>query len=96
MSDILHSVGWKHLQTTTTFYGWLDVREVSHDDEQFSLRLAQETGVLTFPGSYFSSPHVGVNPGTGFIRIALIDSIKKTKVAVTALAQFYSLNRGKK
>ncbi len=96
MSDILHSVGWKHLQTTTTFYGWLDVREVSHDDEQFSLRLAQETGVLTFPGSYFSCPHVGVNPGAGFIRIALIDSIKKTKVAVTALAQFYSLNRGKK
>lgn len=96
MTEILRSVGWNHIPTTTTFYGWLDVREVSNNDENFSFRLAEATGILTFPGSYFSSVHEGVNPGAGYIRIALIDSIEKTKKALKEMAQFYALERGKK
>jgi N-succinyldiaminopimelate aminotransferase len=77
-----------------TFYCWLDISELNSSDEAFALALAQETGILTFPGSYFSVVHDGVNPGGGFIRIALIDTVEATKRTVEALTHYIKNHRG--
>jgi N-succinyldiaminopimelate aminotransferase len=71
-----------------TFYCWLDISELNPSDEVFALELAKETGILTFPGSYFSVVNDGVNPGAGFIRIALIDTVEATRTTVQALTQY--------
>jgi N-succinyldiaminopimelate aminotransferase len=71
-----------------TFYCWLDISELNPSDEAFALALAQETGILTFPGSYFSVVNAGVNPGAGFIRIALIDTVDATRKTVQTLTQY--------
>jgi N-succinyldiaminopimelate aminotransferase len=71
-----------------TFYCWLDISSLNPNDEAFALALAKETGILTFPGSYFSVSNEGVNPGAGFIRIALIDTVEATKTTVQTLTQY--------
>ncbi len=71
-----------------TFYCWLDISSLNADDEAFALALASETGILTFPGSYFSVTNEGVNPGAGFIRVALIDTVEATKTTIQTLTQF--------
>jgi N-succinyldiaminopimelate aminotransferase len=76
-----------------SFYCWLDISDLHKDDQEFALRLAQETGVLTFPGSFFSVDGPQGNPGTGFLRIALIDTVETTEHALKALTQFISSYR---
>jgi N-succinyldiaminopimelate aminotransferase len=71
-----------------TFYCWLDILDLNQSDEEFALDLAKETGILTFPGSYFSVVHDGINPGAGFIRIALIDTVEATKNTVHSVTQY--------
>lgn len=71
-----------------TFYCWLDISSLNPNDETFALELAKETGILAFPGSYFSVINDGVNPGAGFIRIALIDTVEATKTTVQTLTQY--------
>ena len=71
-----------------TFYCWLDISDLNQSDEEFALDLAKETGILTFPGSYFSVVHDGINPGAGFIRIALIDTVEATRNTVDSVTQY--------
>ncbi len=71
-----------------TFYCWLDISDLNANDEAFALEIAQETGILTFPGSYFSVVNDGVNPGAGFIRIALIDTLEATQRTVQTLTAY--------
>jgi N-succinyldiaminopimelate aminotransferase len=70
-----------------TFFCWLDISDLNADDQSFALELAHKTGVLTFPGSFFSVTSDGGNPGAGFLRIALIDSIEATQQALSAIAE---------
>jgi N-succinyldiaminopimelate aminotransferase len=71
-----------------TFYVWLDVSPLNVNDEAFALELAQATGILTFPGSYFSVAHEGGNPAAGFIRMALIDTVESTRSCMSMLAEY--------
>jgi N-succinyldiaminopimelate aminotransferase len=71
-----------------TFYVWLDVSSMNPDDEAFALELARDTGILTFPGSYFSVAGERGNPGSGFIRMALIDTIESTKRSMAVFADY--------
>lgn len=50
------------------FFLWLPVE----DGEQSALRLWQETGVRVLPGAYLSRDVDGSNPGSKFIRVALV------------------------
>ena len=85
----LHRVlGQEELMPDSTFYCWLDISALNEDDEAFSLGLAQETGVLVYPGSYFSVAQHGVNPGRGFIRLALIDTVENTRDTLRVVADF--------
>ncbi len=71
-----------------TFYCWLNIADLNASDEAFALELASATGVLTFPGSYFSVESDGVNPGAGFIRIALIDTVEATAGTLRVLTDY--------
>jgi N-succinyldiaminopimelate aminotransferase len=78
-----------------SFYCWLDVSDLHTDDQAFALELAQETGVLTFPGSFFAQESEKGNPGAGFLRIALIDSMERTEAALQTLTTFIAHKRSK-
>ena len=50
------------------FFLWLPVE----DGERAALKLWRETGVRVLPGAYLSRDAMGVNPGAGYIRVALV------------------------
>jgi aspartate/methionine/tyrosine aminotransferase len=50
------------------FFLWLPVA----DGERAALRLWRETGVRVLPGAYLAQEAEGVNPGTGFVRVAMV------------------------
>ncbi|MCI2400192.1 aminotransferase class I/II-fold pyridoxal phosphate-dependent enzyme [Aliiroseovarius subalbicans] len=50
------------------FFLWLPVE----DGEQAALKLWTETGVRVLPGAYLSRDVAGVNPGKGYIRVAMV------------------------
>lgn len=50
------------------FFLWLPVP----DGEEATMTLWQETGVRVLPGAYLSQEAGGVNPGKGYIRVAMV------------------------
>ena len=57
------------------FFLWLPV----DDGEQAALKLWRETGVRVLPGAYLSREAGGQNPGTGYIRVALVAPRQETQ-----------------
>jgi N-succinyldiaminopimelate aminotransferase len=51
------------------FYFWARTQE---SDTDFALRLHRECNVTVLPGSFLAREAHGVNPGSGFVRIALV------------------------
>ena len=67
-----------------TFYLWLHVG----DALEFTKRLYQEYNVKVLPGEFLARPDVkGENPGVGYVRIALVESVEKTKDALTRIKE---------
>lgn len=61
------------------FFLWLEVG----DDERATQALWQEAAIRVLPGRYLAQPDAaGINPGAGFLRIALIDDIAATEQAL--------------
>jgi N-succinyldiaminopimelate aminotransferase len=66
------------------FFLWLDVG----DGEAAAVRLWQEAGVRTIPGAYLSLPRPdGTNPGTPYIRVAMVQDLATTQEALTRMAR---------
>lgn len=66
------------------FFLWLDVG----DGEVFAQKLWTRTGIRTLPGAYLARPGAdGVNPGTPFVRIALVHDLATTERALKLIAQ---------
>jgi N-succinyldiaminopimelate aminotransferase len=55
------------------FYFWADV---GGDDTAFARELFAATHVTVLPGSYISREAHGVNPGRGFVRMALVSTVQ--------------------
>ncbi|VAV98656.1 N-succinyl-L,L-diaminopimelate aminotransferase, type 2 [hydrothermal vent metagenome] len=55
------------------FFLWLPVE----DGEAATIRLWQETGVMVLPGAYLSREAGGVNPGKGYIRVAMVAPLEE-------------------
>ena len=67
------------------FYLWLDV--TAHGgDEQAALKLWREAGLRVIPGRYLARPQQdGSNPGSGYIRIAMVQDQETTAEALHRL-----------
>ena len=63
------------------FFLWLPVE----DGETATLKLWQETGVRVLPGAYLSRPDPSGDPGSGYIRVALVAPIEEMQRGLTQI-----------
>jgi len=74
------------------FYYWVAVP--GGDDLAFTRELFARQHVTVLPGSFIARDAHGVNPGRGFVRIALVSTVEETTEAaqrVRAFAEAYAL-----
>ncbi len=65
-----------------SFYIWLKVG----DEISFTKKLYKEHNVKVLPGSFLGRDNEkGINPGKGYVRIALVHSPEKTRIAMEAI-----------
>jgi N-succinyldiaminopimelate aminotransferase len=67
------------------FYLWARVPD---DDAEFARRLYAEEAVTVLPGSYLAREAGGVNPGRGYVRIALVAEMDECAEAINRLVRF--------
>ncbi|ALM51335.1 succinyldiaminopimelate transaminase [Halomonas huangheensis] len=73
-------------QPEASFYLWPAVP--AGDDEALTRRLFSEAHVSVLPGSYMGRVGAnGVNPGTGRLRLALVDELEATREAAERIRQ---------
>jgi N-succinyldiaminopimelate aminotransferase len=72
-------------QPAATFYLWAHVAE---NDAEFARRLYAEEALTVLPGSYLAREADGVNPGRGYVRIALVAELDECAEAVDRLVRF--------
>jgi len=70
------------------FYLW--ARVPGGDDETFCRDLFAQYNVLVLPGSFLARDHDGRNPGRGFVRIALVDTLASCVDAAQRIERFLS------
>jgi len=69
------------------FYLWLRVGgRGGESDTAFTRRLMEQQNVSVLPGSYLGREAQGVNPGTGFVRIALVAGTEECTEAAQRIA----------
>jgi len=74
-----------------SFYLWARVNTDSGiTDTEFARRLLAEYNVVVLPGSFLAREANGVNPGAGFVRIALVAPLAETIDAAERIKQFVS------
>lgn len=67
------------------FYLWA---RVPMDDAGFARELYRQQHVTVLPGSYLAREARGVNPGRGYVRIALVDGLEECVTAARRIAEF--------
>lgn len=70
------------------FYLW--ARVPGGDDAGFARELYREQNVTVLPGSFLAREAAGVNPGQGYVRIALVDSLDACVEAARRIVGFVS------
>ncbi len=81
MVDAFAAIGAPKCVPEGTIYIWQKVPE-SYTSVDFAKKLLQkEVAVVTTPGSWLSREVHGVNPGEGFIRLALVPALEKVHEA---------------
>jgi N-succinyldiaminopimelate aminotransferase len=68
------------------FYLWL---RVPGDDAAFARRLYEACNLTVLPGSYLAREARGINPGHGYVRVALVPPTSQCIEAARRLADFY-------
>ena len=69
------------------FYIWL---KVLCDDQLFAKKLYEESNVIVLPGSYLAVENKKINPGKGFVRIAIVHKTEIIEQALTAVNKAYT------
>ena len=72
------------------FYLWAKVPggDVANSDTAFARDLYRDKHVTVLPGSYLARDAKGINPGQGFIRIALVDGLEQCVEAARRIVDF--------
>ena len=73
------------------FYLWAKVP--GDDDQNFARELYRQQHVTVLPGSYLARDAAGCNPGRGYVRIALVDSVEACIDAARRIASFVGKTR---
>src|SRR5688572_6690572 len=68
------------------FYLW--ARVPGGDDEAFARNLFASTNVTVLPGRYLARDAHGVNPGRGYVRIALVPELEECLEAARRIVEF--------
>lgn len=71
------------------FYLWA---QTPGSDTDFARDLYHQQDVVVLPGSYLARESNGVNPGAGFVRIALVPSLEDCLEAARRIGEFCSTN----
>ena len=61
-----------------------------YDDQFFAKQLYKESNVIVLPGSYLAVESKEVNPGKGFVRIAIVHKTEIIEQALTAVNKAYT------
>ena len=72
------------------FYLWADVNngaKPKEKDTDFSVKLYRDLNITVLPGSLLAREARGVNPGAGFIRLALVASLEECVEAAKRIQQ---------
>jgi len=79
--DAFKAAGLPHSEPKGTIYIWQPVPS-GYSSVDFSKKLLEkEVAVVTTPGNWLSHDVLGVNPGEGFVRFALVPELSKVKAA---------------
>ena len=70
-----------------SFYLWV---RTPLTDTEFARALVADYNVVVLPGSFLAREAQGVNPGAGFVRIALVAPIAECLEAADRMQQFVS------
>lgn len=70
------------------FYLWADVSRTGLSDTGFAARLYADYNVTVLPGSYLARPAHGMNPGEGFVRIALVAGTEECVEGARRIVEF--------
>jgi len=70
------------------FYLWASVARHGVADTDFARRLRDRYNVIVLPGSYLARAAGGINPGAGFVRIALVADPDECIEAAQRIADF--------
>lgn len=68
------------------FYLW--ARVPGGDDQTFACELYAQKNVTVLPGSFLAREAKGMNPGAGFVRIALVDDLPRCVEAAQRIVDF--------
>jgi N-succinyldiaminopimelate aminotransferase len=68
------------------FYLW--ARVPGDDDAAFARELYARSNVLVLPGSYLARDAHGVNPGRGYVRMALVPDLQECRQAARRIVEF--------
>lgn len=75
VTPVLQQV-WSHTKLPdAAFYLWINTQQ---DDTQVAQQLYQDLNITVLPGSFLAREAHGINPGKGFIRMALVASTAET------------------
>jgi N-succinyldiaminopimelate aminotransferase len=72
------------------FYLWANVARTGLSDTEFAARLYADYNVTVLPGSYLARDAHGTNPGSGFIRIALVADADECVEGARRIVEFCS------
>ncbi len=78
----------RHLDTRIPDAGFYLWAKTPIPDTEFAARLLAEKNVIVLPGSFLAREANGVNPGSSFIRVALVANHDECREAATRIADF--------
>ena len=68
------------------FFLWL---ELPIDDIDGTRLLLQRGGILVLPGQFLAREANGINPGSKYIRVALVSDMEVCRRALTKIKEFF-------
>lgn len=85
VTPVLQQVWPKTQLPDAAFYLWINTEK---DDALVAKQLYQELNITVLPGSFLAREAHGINPGKGFIRMALVASTEETIAAASRIKDY--------